>query len=517
MKKPRKTSGRKGELANQKKYLGRIHDAKQERGRFQYRLNAFYEMAIPTRQRIGTTNHYRNERDEDEQDDIFDNTLQQVVCDFASDQLDFFMPDYKPWVSLKPGTDFAKDADKQAFKEQVKPYEEKLYDLIRNTNWYEQNLEVFHDLAGAAAGTIIPLAPRGQDVQVRPVLMYNLLMDEGAFNDVDGRWDEFTMQSRHVEEMFGKDVYNMMKMNGAVNTDKVVTVIQGCMRERDKDDNWRWRWVVFIEKKLCRTKLLEPGVPPPMNVCRWRHAPPFAWGPGPADMALPAARTLDELAYINLKKLGKEADPPYSFVADGVFNPDRGVNNGTYVARRIGSEPPTPLYEPTSSQNQYFEQERLIYRVKKALYQDKPEQSGKTPPTASQWVDEKASHERRQQARRRVYREYVLPSLRRFAYVFAMRGELEPIKIDGKEIQAVFVSPLSKASDANEVSAGMQFAQSLVGTFGESAIASIDAFETAKKWQDKLGDTTVELIQPTDQQQPIQDLIAGGRNIAGST
>ena len=151
--------------------------------------------------------------------------------------------------------------------------------------------------------------------------------------------------------------------------------------------------------------------------------------------------------------------------------------------------------------------------MKKALYQDKPEQAGKTPPTASQWLDEKTSHERRQQARRRVYREYVLPSLRRFAYVFSARGEIEPIRIDGKNIQAEFVSPLSKASDASEVSSGMQFAQSVIGIFSETGLGSIDAFETIENWQEKLGDTTVVLKQPDQQGDVVQELLKGGRNV----
>ena len=496
------------------KEMARIDEARQERNNVQERLNAFYEMAIPHRPRVGTTERYNNTRHEDEQDDIFDSTLQETVADFASSQLEFFMPDYKPWVKLKPGIALKNSADENSFQEQSQKWEETLYDLIRNTNWYEQNLEVFHDLAGAAAGTIIPQAPRGEDVKIRPVLIHNLIMDEGAFNDLDGRWDEFSCRKRHLKEMFGMDVYNKLpnKVKNKGDGTKV-QVIQGCRRKALPNGGYQWLWIVAIDKTIVRQKPLEPGVPAPMNVCRWRHAPPSAWGPGPADMALTAARTLDELAYINLKKLAKEADPPMSFVADGVFNPDGGVNNGTYIGRRMGSEAPTPLYEPTSSQNLFFDRDVLKWTIKKSLYQDTPEQQGKTPPTASQWLDEKTIHERRQQARRRVYREYVLPSLRRFAHVFAARGELEPIKIDGESVQATFVSPLSKASDANEVSSGMQFAQSAVGILSEAALASIDPFETLENWKNKLGDTTVVLKQASEQDQGIQDILKEGRNI----
>lgn len=493
--------------------LERIADARQERGQMQERLNSFYSLAVPHRPRIGATNTYRRVEDLDEQDEIFDGTLQECVSDFASDQVDDFMPYYKPWVELEPGTALSSTADENSFKEQSKEWQEKLYDLIGQTNWYEQNLEVFHDVAGAAAGTIIPHSPPGQDVKVRSVLMHNLIMDEGGFSDLDGRWDEFHSKKRKVIQMFGDDIQkDMPKDWQSKGPNTSVEVIQGGRYEMT-DKGPRFIWMVFLDKKLARWKKMPVGVPAPMNVARWRTAPPAAWGPGPADVALTAARTLDELAYLNLRKLGKEADPPMSFEADGVFEPEGGIDNGTYVARRMGSAAPTPLFEPSRSQNTFFERDQLYWSIKKALYQDKPEQAGKTPPTASQWIDEKTLHEKRKQARRRIYKEYILPSLRRFAHVFAMRGELEPITIDGETIQAKFVSPLSKASDGNEVSAGMQFAQSSVGIFSEAALAVIDVKTSMENWQKKLGDTTVALQDPPEQDDLTQDILREGRNI----
>ena len=498
-----------------KKEMARIDDARQDRDDLQERLNAFYSLAIPHRPYVGYENSYTYRHDEDDQDDIFDSTLQEATADFASDQLDKFMPNYNPWVKLKPGIALKNASSENAFRDQSMKWEENLYDLIRQTNWYEQNLEVFHDLAGGAAGTIIPLAPRGEDVKIRPVLMSNLLMDEGAFSDLDGRWDEFTIRKRHIKEMFGDKVYaELSNQTKSKNSSDKISVLQGCRRKRMANGGYRWLWIVAIERKVVSRKLLAPGTPAPMNVARWRHAPPSAWGPGPADLALASARTLDELAYLNMKKLAKELDPPMSYVADGVFNPDGGVENGTYLARRMGSEAPHPLFEPSASQNLFFDRDVLRYQVRRALHQDKPDQEGKTPPTAAQWIDQRTQHEQRQQARHRVYREYVLPSLRRFAYVFSMRGELEPIKIDGKTVQADFVNPLSKASDSAAVSAGMQFAQSGIGMFSETGLASIDAYETLQNWQKKLGDDTVVLRQPQDQPKPITDILSGGgRNI----
>lgn len=496
-------------VEKKERIVERIKAARTDRARIQSRLNDFYDLAVPHRPRVGTrlTRHIP---DQNKQDDIFDQTLQQAVLDFAADQIDFFTPDYKAWTLMKPGRGLSAGGERK-FSEEIKRYEERLYDLIRETDFYEQQQEVFVDLAGAAGGMNIPFAPVTKPVRCQPILMGSLLFDEGPHNDLDGRWQEFFVRKEHLPEVFPEIDFNRIQTIQGKTGAHDVHIVQGIYRDYE---NARWVWCVLADEKLAWNKPLPEGAPPSISIARWRHAPPSPWGPGPADPAMPAARTLDELGYLNLKKLAKEADPPYSFEADGTFNPDGGINAGTFLARRSGSKAPEPLYFPTNNQNLFFDREILQMIVKRALFQDGPFQRGETPPTATQWLDEKAMHQRRQIARRRIYREYVLPVLQRFAWVFAARGELPPVRIDGETIAVEFVSPLSKASDAEEVSSGIQLVQAIVGTFGETGLASIDAFETSENWKDKLGDTTVVLTKPDDQQALIQKLLTEGRNIA---
>lgn len=498
---------------NEKDLLQRIRKARADRDRRCYRLNRFYDLAVPERVRVGSklADTIPNA---DEQDDLFDQELQNAVNDFASDQVDFFCPDYKPWVKMKAATTLSSGEQRQ-FEEALKGYQDRLYELIRQTDFYEQAFEIFVDVAGSAAGINIPYAKLDRPVRCQPILMAGLLMDEGPYNDLDGRWHEFMAPKDHLREMFpGVDMtaanLMMSRQYGRV------PVIQGCHRVWPDEGPPSWMWSLFVNNKLVQQKELLPGEPPQIAIARWRHAPPSAWGPGPSSLAMSAGQTLDELAVLNLKKLGKEADPPFTYENDGVFNPDQGVDPGVYLGRRAGSAPPTPLYEAQTSQNLYFDRETLRMVVKRALYQDGPYQRGDTPPTATQWLDEKALQERRQKARRRIHREFVLPVLQRFAWLFAMRGELPPVEIGGREVVVEFESPTSKASDTEEVSSGMQFASSAVGIFGETALASIDPQATMENWKKKLGDTTVEIVDPDQQANLLQQLLGQGRNLVNN-
>lgn len=496
---------------NAKERLERIDRARKDRSLSSERINKFYSLCAPYRQRVASRANSAAP-DLEKQSDIYDQTIQQAVMDFAADQIDFFTPDYKPWVKMKAGTELSA-GEQRTFSEEIKKYQERLFDLIRQTDFYEQQQEIFIDLAGGAGGINIPLAPAGRPVRCRPILMANLLFDEGPFNDLDGRWNEFFLQKKDILAVFpGLENLDAAQIKTKKESEKI-RIIQGNTLMWPEDGKPKWSWELFINDKPMLAKDLGANEPPQIHIARWRHAPPSAWGPGPVDLALSAGFTLDELGYLNLKKLAKEVDPPYSYENDGVFNPQGGVNPGSYLARQRGTKAPEPLFEPSNSQNVYFDREVLQMVVKRAMYQDGPFQRGDTPPTATQWLDEKAMQQRRQLARRRVYREYVLPVLQRFAWIFSARGELPAIKIDGKEVAVEFVSPLSKASDAEEVSSGMQLVQAIVGMFGETGIASIDIQSTIEAWKDKLGDGTVEITSPDQQADLIKNILEQGRNV----
>lgn len=491
------------------KILIRINEARQERSRVARRLNDFYTLALPHRPLI-SNQAARTQPNQDSQDDIFDQTLQQAVADYAADQIDFFTPDYKPWVKLKPGLQLSTSGERK-FDEEQKKFEERLYDLIRETDFYEQQNEIFSDVAGSAGGCSIPMAQANMPVRVQPILMGSLLFDEGPFNDLDFRGQEFWAKKSDIKQMFPTAEFD--RSFQSKRNDARLLVVQGNYRDWEAKGGPRWRWVLYVDGRKIVDKALPSIAPPTINIARWRNAPPSAWGPGPADLAISVARTLDELGYLNLKKLGKEADPPHSYENDGVFNPDGGIDPGTFVARRAGTKAPEPLYTAVNSQNLYFDREILQMVVKKALFQDGPFQRGDTPPTATQWIDEKAQQQRRQFARRRIYREYVLPVLKRFVYVFSARGELPPIQIDGQTIAAEFVNPLSKSSDADEVSASMQLTQSIVGMLGELGLAGIDVERTMESWKSKLDDDLLVLKAPDEQADLIKTILGEGRNI----
>ncbi|OYW44952.1 MAG: hypothetical protein B7Z36_05975 [Novosphingobium sp. 12-63-9] len=493
------------ELEKQKTaLLERIDTARMDRTHFTEVLNKYYELALPWRQPISHTLLASCPRSFDEQADIFDTTLQDAVADFAAMMSDLFTPHYKPWAELKPVGTYDKALLAKA-KPLIEQRQAKIYDLIRQSDFYEQAQQVYLDMAGSKGGMVIPFAKRGKKIRCTPVVMSGLLDDVGPNGELDMRAMEFVTKKKHLESLFPDEWEEMKKDQkwSRMQGNAECTVIQGGHRG---DDDGKWTTFLVINNKVCSLKTLEGEGAMPVHVLRWQDAAYSAWGPGPGIQALPSARVLQEMGFLFLKNLAKSVDPPFAYTEDGLFNPDGGIEAGMALPMEKGTDFKSLLFERDLNPA-LFEREIHVQRVKRALFVDEPEQKGKTPPTAAQWIDERAQTDRRLQISRiRIYKEWVMSVLQRYNWILERRGETPKIEIDGTVVHVAFDSPITKTSDADEVSRSMQLTQSAVGMFGETALQNIDAATTIGAWKEKMGDKLLTL-KPFDERSEAEKLL----------
>jgi hypothetical protein len=509
------TNKEKAEEAERRKLdaelMDRIQNARQDRTHFSEALNKFYELALPWRQPISSALVSSTPRTFDEQADIFDTTLQDAVYDFAALMSDLFTPHYKPWADLKPVGTY-----NQAILTQAKPLieqrQKKIYDLIRQSDFYEQSQQVYLEMAGSKGGIVIPYAPRGKKIRCTPIVMSGLLDDTGPNGDLDMRAMEFITKKKHLASLFPDDIEEIQKdpkyARLQPNTD--CTVIQGAHRG---EGDGAWVFFLIVNNRVCCRKMLDGEGAAPVYGLRWQDAAYSSWGPGPAMQALPSARVLQEMGFLFLKNLAKSVDPPFAYTEDGVFNPDGGIEAGMALPMEKGTDLQSLMFERDLNPA-LFEREIHVQRVKRAMFVDEPEQKGKTPPSAAQWIDERANTDRRLQISRiRIYKEWVLPILQRFNWILERQGETPPIEIDGQVVQVAFDSPVAKTSDADEVSRSMQLSQSAMGIFGESFLANVDAAGTIEEWREKMGDKLLKLKPFDERTEQEQQLLQNMRNL----
>ncbi len=439
-------------LADLRQILQRIEAARQDRNRHESWLNETLRLAAPTYRRVNET------LDPDartrEQDDQFDNELEIVGEDFASDMISTFTPRHERWVEFEPAEDLT-EGQKREIEPQLQAVGAAIFAELERSNYWEAAQECFLFWGVSAMAVAVsdmgPLNP----IHFQPIEIPDLLMERGPDGSVTGKWREMPgMTPLQQHFMWGAQYPDKFPMPPANQGKKPEQVFEGCDRDWSVPGFERWNYRIIVNRKE-RVKLTYEGAGScPLIACRFRQQSDSAWGPGPLKKAAPRARVLDELGYLNLKALGKAVDPPFSYEEDGLANFDQGMEPGKGFVRAAGSKPPEAFAADMRFDASFFQADEMRKGIKRSAYQDRPEQPGDTPPTLGQWMDEKAWNTRRKELPRdRCVREWVLPILERVAWILTKRGALPPVKLKGgKVIDVRPISPLSKAKDLEDIS-----------------------------------------------------------------
>lgn len=484
--------------------LNQIAEARKWRNHFAPIYNTFYELAAPERLRVDNQTTIETPKNPSDQDSIFDVTLQQAAQNYASDFADEFTPGYRNWTKHEPSAQVPVAARKP-LDDYIKSRQQRVFDAIRASGYEEASQEAYLDSAIGPFAVEVRYTRAGRPIDVEYVPLRELLIMPGPYGNVGYRFRERSVKICHLDTIFPDCDWSKVKptKNERKNAKGSVVVISGGYRDWSKTKE-TWRWFVIHNNKVVKEKTFSGRGSCPLIVARIGVSQPSAYGLGPGSRAIAAARTLNELAYLELRRVGKVVDPPGWFSdPDGVFNPELGMDAGMWY--EAGAEAQIVDMAPSNDVREaIFKREDLRMDVLSALFQDKPYQRGATPPSATQWAGEQAAMEKRKALPRgRIHSEWVIPLIERFEWVLQKRGELEDFEIDGAAIDVRPVSPLSKAADLEDAQIAMQF-MSVIQASGEPMGAIIDTQETYENLRSKFGDDVVKLLSKQEREALIE-------------
>lgn len=399
-------------------------------------------------------------------------------------------------------------ASQQKIIEFVTARMQKVFDKINASNFEEQVEGCYVDLAIAPTGLDITLTPAGQPLRFEHVPIHELLILPSPFGGVGDRFRERQAQFKHLELIWPDADWGKIKNGGQKAIDQTsgtVTVIKALMRDWRNRSEEVWREYLFCEGKVVQT--LEPVVGPgscSLIAARPRVSSPSAYGIGYANKSVPAARVLDEMAYLELKRTGRVIDSPYVFSDDGTLNIEGGIDNGEWLEAGEGFNIES-LAPRNDGREAWFVEENLKRTVKAGLFQNGPEQTGDTPPTLGQWMDQRETQSRRKGfPRARISNEFVLPIMRRVEWCMIKRKELEDgLEVENELVRFQPISPMSRASDLQDIQMANQHIQMFAGLFGDRAMDYYDVPETMTKAKEKLN-ANVIVLRSEDEVQKLQ-------------
>jgi len=439
-----------------KQIIQRVEAARQDRTRHQPWIDETLRLALPTYRRIADSNVTGNSSVAanriEEQDDQFDNELEIVAEDFASDMISTFTPRHERWVLFEPAEDLT-EGQRREIAPQLKIIGDTIFAELERSNYWDAAQECFAFWGVSTMACAISDMGLMQPLHFQPIEIPDLLMERAPDGSVSGKWRDMVLTPAEQNMLWGASMGMYFPPATGSQANKKQKVIEGCDRDWSTPGVERWNYRIFVDGKQRVKATYEGAGSCPVVCCRFRQQADSAWGPGPFKKATPRARVLDELAYLNLKGLGRTIDPPFSYEEDGLANFDGGMEPGNAYARAPGSEAPEPFLPDVRFDATFFQAEEMRKAIKRAAYQDRPEQPGDTPPTLGQWMDEKAWNTRRKELPRdRCVREWVLPIIERVAWILAKRGVLPEVKLKGGKVVNVRpISPLSKAKDLEDM------------------------------------------------------------------
>jgi len=472
-------------------------------------INEVYRLAMPHRDRVGETK--TTPLTEDQIQDILDLTFAETADDFASDMIATFTPPHEPWVKHTPSKAIS-EPERKKIAVQIKSAVDWFWEDVEASNYYDAADECFHDLVAGTMGIRRLEYGAAQPICYEPLPTAQLLLDIGPDRAPDGRFTEGKVEKRIIKANYGPYIkedalsLNLRMRWKDAKPDAMFTLVDGVHRVWDKPGMTQWRRVVMLEGELIYEKLFNENGAETIYIARWRTETNSAYGIGPGWWPCAPARVLNELNALVLAQMHNVADPAHAYSdPDGGANLEQGISAGDWLQLGEGFE-----VQKISGDGEFnapfYTREDLRMMIKHALYQDKPEQRGDTPPSATQWADESARAAQRWEIPRgKITREWVVPIVAGHQWQRTKHGIFPKITLGSTAITLRPQSPQAKARSFEKVAkAERVLASTNSPALQQTSVIAIDGRATIENIKAEIGDDLVVVRTEEQVQQVLQ-------------
>jgi hypothetical protein len=414
--------------------------------------------------------------------------------DFAGLVINTFMPANFPWV--KRGQGPLPDEIWDQIKEQVEADDKQILSTIRSSNFDAVAYQGFEpDLSIGVVAMWIDEGELSRNPACRSIPLRKLEIDLGPDGEIGPRFV--------VEQVMGRDIAaNLGSLAAKIPATiaakirakpaQMLELVRGLWRNWDNRGTEEWFYVVTVDKTFVHYETLLGEGSCPLVVTPWSPNPDSPWGDGPALKALPYLRVLDTLSGLVQDRADQAASPSFSYPNDGVINFEGGIQSGTAYPHASGTTKDefVPLYFQGDVNTALITWADVERSVKRLWFVDRPEQLGKTPPTASQWLDQIVEMQKRiGLVGQRFWRDGPMAYFQRFKFILTSQGKLTKLP-DGIGALEPY-NPAIKGQEWQEVQTAVRLLEIMLQFGGLQAQALLDAPTTFKNIKAKLGDEIV--------------------------
>lgn len=422
----------------------------------------------------------------------------EMCGDFPTVMESAFFPRQAPWVVSRAGP-MVPDESKEQVELDAAKQDGKVFKSILASNFYaEYGKTANPDLGLGVIALWIEHPVTWMPPEVQAVPIRELEINIGPKGTIDDRFVvRHTRFSLLGAVLPGIKIPKEVSDKYAKNKNKSVVVVWGFWRIYDDSQEEKWQHVVTIDKVIAHEAVIKGPGACPLVIGRMGACPEWAWATGPLIQALPDLRQIDDLAEGKIANVDMNLRPPISFPDDSFANISDGIESGMAYAIRPGTESAIKnIYDPPPPDPAIYITQDLEQRVKRLFFLDWPQQDGKTPPTATQWLDEMTLAQRRIGTPGEVFwSEFCAGTFLRFRFLLEKAGQIQPVtmtvgegeKAQKKPVALMPYNPAQRGAEQEEVALFSRFAQIGAAAFPEEWKVVTDGKQTLSNIANKMG------------------------------
>lgn len=503
----------------------RLEACEKQKLEFDLDIRESYFFAAPHRAREVRSNQPPSQTKPTDAGERNTSLATELARDFVTELMDAFMPQADPWAERRPGMFLPPDVQKDAL-EIAGEQDPVIFDAIRASNFYQIAPMAFvPDLSIGLTAIWIDDPRPAENFVVQPVPLRELECNVGPFGDIDDRFAVRHTRNRHVEALLGAQIYAKVpaKIKRKIKEkpgDRTV-IRWGYWRLWARMDDIVWQHVVMIDKEVVHDVELKGEGCCPLIPIRFNPSPEWACGNGPTIESLPDFRHLDTLEGDKIDHIEEKLRPAIGYPDDSFAAVEQGIETGSAYPMRSGSgKDVVPLNGFGEIEAALFETTQIEDRLQRKHFLGFPQQKGKTPPTATQWLDEMLEKQRRiGTPGMPFWQEGPAQIFLRFKYLLEQRGIIEPVKVNGKSVALAPYNPAQRAAEQQEVAMATRALQICLSMFPEEAKAAIDGEATMKEIVAKMRAGLIKFRSKEDQKAAISmiaQLVGSGGKMPGA-
>jgi hypothetical protein len=493
----------------EKQARDRLGEAREKKGLWALDFKECYFFAAPHRQREIFSTTKPSAGRQNDAPELQTSLAFDLTGEFVTEIVNTFMPESQPWVQAGPGMFIPTEAwDK--VKDVAKQNDVVIFDAIKSSNFYAELPKSYDpDLAIGTAGMWVDQPRPDQAIVCSAVPLRELDCNLGPNGEVDDRFAVRWSRNCHVAAILpGVKLPAEVQKIIEDKPNDVTSITRGFWRKWEEADEC-WQYVALVGDKLVDSKEIRGEGCCPLMVTRFNPSADWVWGIGFLMKGLPSLRQVDELEGLKVEGIGRNTSPPMGYPDDSFANIAQGLEEGMGYPVRPGTNQNTIVrLSPEIDMNPAnYQTKDMEHQLRRLAYVDFPEQSGDTPPTAAQWMDQLA------RAQRRIgtpgmsfWREGPMQYYLRFKYLLERNGAAKPLQVDGKTVSARPLNPSQRAAEQQEIAMAAQAIQLLGAAWPEEFKIGIDGRKSMKNILDKMRVTLLAFRPPDEVEAAIKQI-----------